>query len=391
MSKDRSDLLYKIYDETFPMFTNTMSLIIGGCGSGKSYMMYNVFLPMYAEHFNICHLLVCNKTGECDYTMTKAFKSFKERFPHLSPRIIPLNTLSQVSQEIRANAIKSSYAEKILKENSEGSINKTLQSMFEFHNSMGEYPIIKDALYIYFNKFVKFFDRERYEFIITKNGRRVYDDDIYSDDDDEYINSDDTSSSSLYLDADPYVHDNPHITPDSEIKIDYEVLLSLNEYSNPYVREKKLTQKIIENIHSFARVTVNSCGPEYQPILAIVDDNVGTTALNNKNSPFTSLALVRRHLHLSIFILSQSCVGVNTTIRRNTNSFHLLPNISQVDLNYIRSYLPASISLEELKERYESNNLEDDRNQRITNIFCVYPYNEVVDGLPPSVVKYLYK
>ena len=87
-------------------------------------------------------------------------------------------------------------------------------------------------------------------------------------------------------------------------------------------------------------------------------------------------------------ILAQSVTYINTSIRRNATSYHLLPTMSSEDLKLIEKRLPEGIMQGELRERYLHNIQNPDRTQKMTHVFNVNPYNKVIDGCPDCVSQF---
>ena len=145
-----------------------------------------------------------------------------------------------------------------------------------------------------------------------------------------------------------------------------------------------------ENVENLAIATEEVFGTEYQPILIVVDDNAVNNELSNPRSSFTQLCITRRHLHCSLVVLVQSVTFVNTNLRRNATSYHLLPTMSPEDLKLIRKRLPIKLRQngETLEDRYIRNIENPDRTQKMTHVFTTNPYDILVDGCPDCVTQY---
>ena len=100
------------------------------------------------------------------------------------------------------------------------------------------------------------------------------------------------------------------------------------------------------------------------------------------------MVLLRRHLHLSMFILSQTAVGINTDIKRNANTFHLLPSLSHANIELIAFRLPMSVNKKQLQEIYIEGCKNEDRNQNLISLFTVFPYHKIVKGAPSCLKAY---
>lgn len=396
--RDPSDLLANVFHKEYPLNNHTLSLVIGGSGSGKSYFCYNILTPIYLDHFDIYHLLICSKTAKCDATLSEALDKLEKDYPHVHIDIINLEELAEKCEQIRASAIKMQHLEELLKIAEMKPFQRYIDSKIEKQmNSMKNFSIIQSELYLFIEDLRELLELSNYEIRDinktdnpadnedTNSESEDYDEDKSEPDPAEYDINYTINFQGLGINKNVFTNDKykPKIVIDWEQK-------DLNE--EEYM--KKAQDAVIKYIHKHIlkpRYEEQAFGPKVQPILAIIDDNVGNAELSNPNSALTSLIYLRRHLHTSIFILSQSATGINTNIRRNANSFHLLPSLSEADLDLISFRLPAQVNKKDMKEQYIKNNKAEDRNQCMTNLFCVFPYNGIVSGCPDCVLNYYRK
>lgn len=391
--KDPADLLSNIFNEEYPLNNHTVSIILGGAGSGKSYFCYNILTKIYLDNFDVYHLFICSRTAKCDHTLNEAFDNLEKEYPHLQIDLININELADKCQEIRAKALKSEYLNKLCNIKDHKTMLKYIdKDIEEKMKTMSQFPRIQEELYLMIDDLRTLLDPESYriESINTPPGMiaprklETMDEEekrtIFSDPEQFDIN---------------YVVNYQGLGINNNVFQNYETKPQIIiDYHNKELSEKEFNEQIYKAIMKFIHTILTErraemvFGNSYQPILAIIDDNVGDRELMNPNSPLTHLIYLRRHLHTSLFILSQSATGINTNIRRNTNSFHLLPSISNADLKLINDRLPAQLGIKDIKDRYLENSQNKDRNQRMTSLFCVSPYNMMVDGAPSCVQEY---
>lgn len=398
--KDPSDLLSKIFHEDYPLNNNTLSIIIGGSGSGKSYFCYNVLTPLYIENFDIFHLLICSKTAKCDKTLENSLKVLEKDYPYLQIDLISISEVVSKCEEIRSNSLKAEYCERLLEINDYIKFNKFIDKEIEEKmESMNQFKRIQDELYLFIDDLRELLEPNNYN-IKEINKKVINGGELSSSSDDDLI----PDKRALFTDENNYdinyvvyyhglginkkVFENKETQPIIEVDYKGREEIDNKEWEN-IVYSSIL--KYIKNEIIKPRVMQKVFGDNNQSILVIIDDNVGDSELSNMKSQLTQLVYLRRHLHTSLFILSQSATGINTNIRRNTNSFHLLPSISNMDLKLINDRLPAQLGLSDIRDNYLCNCENKDRNQRMTSLFCVFPYNKVVDGAPPCVYEYYNK
>lgn len=395
--KDPADLLSTIFDKTYPLNNHTVSIILGGSGSGKSYFCYNVLTKIYLDNFNIFHLLICSKTAKCDKTLSKALKGLEKEYPYINIELININELTDKCQEIRANSLKSEYLNKLCKIKTHKDMMKYIdKEMEEKMKTMSQFPRIQGELYLMIDDLRLLLDPDSYKIDSINLPKGV----IPLQRIDEP-----TEKEKKTIFSDPENFDINYVVNYQGLGINHKVFDQYDtkptiiiDYHGRELTEKEWKNQLYKEMMQYIRKEILLqrrsqlvFGNSIQPILAIIDDNVGDAELIKPHSTLTQLIYLRRHLHTSLFILSQSATGINTNIRRNTNSFHLLPTISNADLKLINDRLPAQLGIKDIRDKYLENTENKDRNQRMTTLFCVAPYNCVVDGAPPVVEEYYNK
>lgn len=423
MPKDPSALDYKTLDKDFPLCTNCLALTIGGTGSGKSYFTYNYFLPIYIEHFKVKWVLVCSKTAGCDATLRAALDKCGANVI-IDPKI---SQLFETAQQIRAQAIKMEYLYKAIKAHNPRTV---IEDLKELVTQMKTYPTIQAELRKMVETLTEITDPENYSVIqrnaldngppdVDKDGRYI---DKYA----SKIIRDDRESILRHYKANP---DNPdEVEPIDETELsseNSEACVQLLKLENPVLtkiaQDKKYSQsdsdpdnviielsfaiivkrkinkalenrlirgRIKHNLKNFYYAAEDVYGDSYQPMMIIVDDNAVSSELSNQNSSFTQLCLTRRHLHCNVDILVQGVTYLNTSLRRNATSYHLLPTMSEEDIKLIEKRLPKGLIQGELSERYLQNIHQKERSQQMTHIFIAANPPVIVDGLPDCVEQY---
>lgn len=419
---DPSALNFRVLDPEFPLCSNCLALTIGGTGSGKSYFTYNYLLPTYIEYFDVKWILVCSKTAGCDATLRKALDKCGANI------IIDynLNKLFETAQQIRAQAIKTDYIGRMIKASNH---EKELESLKKLVTQMKTYPIMQEELRDLVKLLENITDPDNYAVVSTS----LHDEP--QDDPDKYINKyaskvirDDRESIEKHYkrhpdnpdDKDPELSESADMSSENDdacvqlITLENPVITKIaqdNKYdeeeSDPekttielsfgivlkHKASKTLAQKLIKerikhNLRNLQIAAEEVYGADYQPILIIVDDNAVSGELSNQNSSFTQLCLTRRHLHCNVDILVQGVTYINTSLRRNATSYHLLPTMSEEDLKLIEKRLPKGLLQGELSERYLENIRKKDRNDQMTHIFIASNPPIIVDGLPDCLSQY---
>lgn len=434
---DPSALNFHTFDSDFPLCTNCLALTIGGTGSGKSFFTYNFFLPIYAENFGVQWLIICSKTAGCDATLRAALAKNNVEII-IDPDISRLFT---TTQEIRAQALKMDFLEQIYKSFKKGaqSYKHTIEKIKHEVTQLRTYPVMQQELRDFLATVEAITDEDNYVVIVnnanfddTAEGRpsedryldryaskiirddrkALYDHfkvnathretgdsevDNYTADGEDPLSSEDDNDACIQMIelenpvAKKIAQDNKYDDKESDpepvtLELNFGVVLKRKAAKN--LQEKLVHQRILYNLTNFAEAAKEVYGAKYQPVLIIVDDNAVSSELSNQNSRFTQLCLTRRHLHCNVNILVQGVTYLNTSLRRNATSYHLLPTISEEDLKLIEKRLPKGLMEGELAERYIANTRAKDRTQRMTHIFIASNPPVIVDGLPDCALQY---
>lgn len=408
---DPSALNYRILDPDFPLCSNCLALTIGGTGSGKSYFTYNFFLPAYIEYFGVKWVLVCSKTAGCDATLRAALDKCGANIvidPHL-------NELFRTAQQIRAQAIKTEYLQNVVKAKS---FSKELNEIKKHVTQMKTYPVMQSELRELIQMVETIVDPDNYT-VIQRSDLEASNDksDRYIDKYASKIIRDDPESIQRHFDNEPLDEEsnsdnddaciqlvtleNPVVTKiaqdnkydDSEsdpekTTIELSFAIVLKHKASKTLAQRLILERIKHNLRNLQIAAEEVYGEAFQPILIIVDDNAVSGELSNQNSSFTQLCLTRRHLHCNIDILVQGVTYINTSIRRNATSYHLLPTMSDEDLKLIEKRLPKGLIQGELSERYLENIRNPERSQQMTHIFVAANPPAIVDGLPDCLEQY---
>lgn len=148
----------------------------------------------------------------------------------------------------------------------------------------------------------------------------------------------------------------------------------------------------VELVKEYARLLwLSGSKITYNPTIIVFDDYASTSEFLKPTSNLHKLVYVRRHLHLSILVLTQSIVAVSASIRRNTSLFVLFSTLSEMDLKLIRDRLPIKWSFKELLQKFIEISEAEDRDQKVISIFSFYPFNCVIQGLPDCMKKLVKK
>ena len=142
----------------------------------------------------------------------------------------------------------------------------------------------------------------------------------------------------------------------------------------------------VETVREYARLLwISGSKITYNPTIIVFDDYASTSEFLKPTSNLHKLVYVRRHLHLSILILTQSIVAVSASIRRNTSLFVLFSTLSEMDLKLIRDRLPIKWSYKELLQKFIEISEAQDRDQKVISIFAFYPFNCIIQGTPQKL------
>lgn len=421
---DPSALNYKILDKEFPLCSNCLSLVIGGTGSGKSYFTYNYLLPTYVERFKVLWILICSRTASCDATLRASLDKCDANVV-IDPYI---EQLFETAQQVRAQALKTEYLERMVKaKNSK----EELAKIKHLVTQMKSYPIIQSELRDLISIIENVLDEDNYTIInhgivglngdpdreegyVDKYASKIIRDDRDSiirhykahpdnpaDLEPDAVNEDDLSSENEDACIQFVTLENPVLTKIAEdnrydedesepekttIELNFGIVLKRKPSTR--IAKRLIQERIKFNLENLKIAARDVYGPTYQPMLIIVDDNAVSNELYNQRSQFTQLCLTRRHLHCNIVILVQGVSYINTNIRRNATSYHLLPTMSKEDLKLIQSRLPEGLLKDELQDKYIQNIHAKDRDQQTTHIFIASNPPKVIDGLPDCIAQY---
>lgn len=420
---DPSALNFKILDKDFPLCSNCLSLTIGGTGSGKSYFTYNYFLPAYIDYFKVKWVLVCSKTAGCDATLRAALDKCGANVI-IDPS---LTKLFNTAQQIRAQALKTEFLKKLNKaknyDNVIEELKKQITQMKTYPTMQAEardmmkiiegitdpdnYTIIpkfepneshpdKEDRYIdkYASKIIRD-DRNSIEWHYRANPDNPEDKDSSVPSDSNLSSENDDACVQVIRLENPVLtkiaQDNKYSESESDpeqttIELSFAIILKNKPSKSLETKLKK--QRMKHNLKNLLIAAKDVYGPEYQPSLIIVDDNAVSSELSNQNSSFTQLCLTRRHLHCNINILVQGVTYLNTSLRRNATSYHLLPTMSEEDIKLIEKRLPKGLNQGELEDRYVENTQAKERSQQMTHIFIAANPPKIIDGLPDCIEQY---
>lgn len=425
---DPGSLTYRTFDEEFPQCSNCLSLVIGGTGSGKSYFTYNYLLPTYIEFFDVKWIIICSKTAGCDKTLQEALDKCGAKVI-IDPQI---SSLFATAQQIRAQALKTEFI-KILIESKDPQ--ETMKNVLKKRVvKMKTYPVLQNELKDIISKLEPIIEPGNYNIIRRNIELEMHDhqekwDRTYIREEPKKLKLgkyDPDEEAKKYPVKEPShgegSQSNPNSSTDEDeaavqivtlenpvmtkiakddkydedesdpekttIELSYGVVVRGKRKISETLSDKLIMERIKHNLRNLLIASEEIYGEEYQPILLIVDDNAVSSELSNQNSNFTQLCLTRRHLHCNVVILVQGVTYINTSIRRNATSMHLLPTMSDEDLKLIEKRLPRGLINTELAERYLQNVQRGERNQQMTHIFMSSNPSKIIDGMPDSIAQY---
>ena len=142
----------------------------------------------------------------------------------------------------------------------------------------------------------------------------------------------------------------------------------------------------VETVREYARLLwISGTKITYNPTIIVFDDYASSKEFTNQNSNLHMLIYIRRHLHLSILVLTQSIVAVSVSIRRNASLFVLFSTLSKRDLKAIEERLPIKWGFEELLQKFIEIADAKERDQKVISIFNYFPHQKVIIGSPPCL------
>lgn len=172
------------------------------------------------------------------------------------------------------------------------------------------------------------------------------------------------------------------IKSSSELNVIHDELSKFYSYVSGFISVD------VESVREYARLLwLSGSKITYNPTIIVFDDYASTSEFLKPTSNLHKLVYVRRHLHLSILVLTQSIVAVSASIRRNTSLFVLFSTLSEMDLKLIRDRLPIKYSYKELLQKFIEISEAEDRDQKVISIFTFYPFNCIIQGLPDCMKK----
>ena len=142
----------------------------------------------------------------------------------------------------------------------------------------------------------------------------------------------------------------------------------------------------VKTVREYARLLwISGTKITYNPTIIVFDDYASSKEFTNQNSNLHMLIYIRRHLHLSILVLTQSIVAVSVSIRRNASLFVLFSTLSKRDLKAIEERLPIKWGFEELLQKFIEIADAKERDQKVISIFNYFPYQKVIIGTPQKL------
>lgn len=173
----------------------------------------------------------------------------------------------------------------------------------------------------------------------------------------------------------------------SLMKASGELSIIKDELTKLYRLFDKLMTVSIEEVVDYATLLYNRGSKiTYNPIIIVFDDYSSSDEFIKPYSDIHKLIYCRRHLHLTMVMSVQSLTTISTNIRRNCTEFICFSSLSEKDVKLLSSRLPIQWKYKELLDRFIDISNEQDRNQKMITVFTVFPYNQVVLGLPECMM-----
>lgn len=300
--ENKSDLLYWVYNDEYPLHSNAATLVAGSAGAGKSYFIFKRLLPIYIKYAGYKTILICSRMGKFDATTSEELDApiYKDALVEF----IKIDESYEICQKIRANAIINEYLLELTKVKNDKDLVKIRKKLTTLIKSSGELSVIKEEL-MKLNKVIDKF-----------------------------------------------------MTISPEEIADYAQLL--------FRRGSQIT---------------------FNPIIIVYDDQSGSDEFIKPYSDIHKLIYCRRHLHLTMVMSVQSITTISTNIRRNCTEFICFSTLSERDVKLLRDRLPIKWTYKDLLELFIEIANEEDRNQKMLSIFTVFPYQNIIKGLPECVLK----
>lgn len=169
----------------------------------------------------------------------------------------------------------------------------------------------------------------------------------------------------------------------SLMKASGELSIIKDELTKLYRLFDKLMTISIEEVVDYATLLFNRGSKiTYNPIIIVFDDYSSSDEFIKPYSDIHKLIYCRRHLHLTMVMSVQSLTTISTNIRRNCTEFICFSSLSEKDVKLLSSRLPIQWHFKDLLDKFISISNEQDRNQKMITVFTVFPYNQVILGLP---------
>ena len=142
----------------------------------------------------------------------------------------------------------------------------------------------------------------------------------------------------------------------------------------------------VETVREYAKLLwISGSKITYNPTIIVFDDYASTSEFLKPTSNLHKLVYVRRHLHLSILVLTQSIVAVSVSIRRNASLYVLFSTLSKRDLKAIEERLPIKWDFDVLLKKFIEIADAKERDQKVISIFNYFPHQKVIIGTPQKL------
>ena len=144
MTSNKSDLNYWVFDNEYPLHSNSAILIAGGAGSGKSFFTYRILLPIYISQMGVKTILIASRTGSFDYTTRTELE--REIYKNTKVEFIKIEDSYKKCQEIRASDIINEYLELLMKISDESDLLKISDKYDQLLKSTNDFTYLNDEL-----------------------------------------------------------------------------------------------------------------------------------------------------------------------------------------------------------------------------------------------------
>ena len=172
------------------------------------------------------------------------------------------------------------------------------------------------------------------------------------------------------------------IKSSGELKIIKDELMKLNKVIDQFMTISP------EEIADYAQLLFRRGSQiTFNPVIIVYDDQSGSDEFIKPYSDIHKLIYCRRHLHLTMVMSVQSITTISTNIRRNCTEFICFSTLSEMDVKLLRDRLPIKWNYKDLIELFIEIANEENRNQKMLSIFTVFPFAQIIKGLPECVLK----